>query len=62
MCDEMHPAQDTSAWLMLPESSESQLYRGVIHLRIYLPIYQKGIKTDYACTTESFAPYDTKCL
>ena len=47
---------------MLPESSESQLYRGVSHLRIYLLIYQKGIKTDYACTTESFAPYDTKCL
>ena len=31
MCDEMHPAQDTSAWLILLESSESQLYRGVSH-------------------------------
>ena len=49
MCDEMHPVQDTSAWLMLLESSESQLYRGGSHLRIYLPIYQKGIKNDYAC-------------
>ena len=27
----MHPAQDTSAWLILLESSESQLYRGVSH-------------------------------
>ena len=31
MCDEMHPAQDTRAWLTLLESSESQLYRGVSH-------------------------------
>ena len=29
MCDEMHPAQDTSAWLILLGRSESQLYRGV---------------------------------
>ena len=31
MCDEMHPAQDTSAWLILLESWGSQLYRGVSH-------------------------------
>ena len=29
MRDEMDSAQDTSAWLILLESSESQLYRGV---------------------------------
>ena len=29
--DEMHPAQDSSARLMVLESSESQLYRGVSH-------------------------------
>ena len=27
----MHPAQDTSALLILLESSESQLYRGASH-------------------------------
>ena len=31
MCDEMHPAQDTSAWLILLESSESQLNGVVDH-------------------------------
>ena len=32
MCDEMHPAQDISAWLILLESSESHLYRIVYWL------------------------------
>ena len=27
----MHPAQDTSAWLSLLESSETQLHRSVSH-------------------------------